>query len=511
MTKHGKFEWLSESPDSLWRETVKIPDFPRLRSNLEVDIGIVGGGITGITAAYLLAKEGYKIALMDAGKLLEGTTGNTTAKITAQHGLIYDELIQQFGEDTAELYYQFNQEAMELIEELIDIHQIECGFSQEDAYIYTASSQLVDTLKKEKQAYDILGIDNELVSELPIGLSVEAGLKMKNQYQFHPLEYLRKLVEKLEEQGVQIFEETTATGVDNKGKPTIETKDGFQITCEKVVEASHFPFTDARGVFSTRMYPERSYVVAAKSARPFPGGMYASIDTPTRSIRSVSAAGENWWLIGGEGHKTGKGGNTAGHYQALAEFAETHFEAEAYPYYWSAQDLTTLDKMPFIGPISDDQSDILVATGYRKWGMTLGTGAAMMITDIILQRENRFQEVFSPSRFHADPDLVSFAKYNTDSAKELIKGKLEYTSKNVEDIPASQADIIRVKGKRTGVYKDPEGHIHMVDTTCTHMGCEVNWNEAERTWDCPCHGSRFTATGEVIEGPAKIPLKKKDN
>ncbi|WP_153462679.1 FAD-dependent oxidoreductase [Sediminibacillus terrae] len=497
--------------ESYWRDTVQIPSFPKLEEDLDVDVGIVGGGITGILSAYLLAEEGYTVALLEAESLLNGTTGNTTAKVTAQHGLIYDELIKHFDPATASAYYQFNMQAMEWIKQIIEQKQISCDFSEEDAYLFTNSGEGVKFLMDEKNAYKQLGINHDYLEKVPLNIPVKAALRMDRQYQFHPLKFLARLLEDVQALGVQIFENTMATGVENLEYPAIQTREGHQVRCQKIVEASHFPFTDARGGFSTRLYPERSYVTAVRTKAAYPGGMYASVDSPMRSIRAVPNQDGMLWLIGGESHKTGQGGETEKRYKSLIDYAREHFSAEEVPYCWSSQDLTTLDKLPYIGPLSATQPNILVVTGFRKWGMTLAAGAALLITDMVSGKKNRFQKMFAPDRFHPATQLKAFGEYNADSLKELVKGKLDKNSTDIENIPATQAGIVRIKGERTGVYRDHKGTVHMIDTTCTHLGCEVNWNQAEKTWDCPCHGSRFSVTGEVLEGPAKKPLKQKDN
>nr|WP_179107157.1 FAD-dependent oxidoreductase [Sediminibacillus massiliensis] len=511
MKKQASQSRMPQFPEPYWRESVELPQFPSLQQDIEVDIGIVGAGITGITAAYLLTKKGFKVALLDAGKILNGTTGHTTAKITAQHGLIYDELIQNFGLETATAYYDFNKESMEFMKEVIKEHNIDCDYEIQDAFVYTESDHYVNQLKKELQAYEQIGIPRKWAEDIPLDLPVKAAVAMKDQAQFHPLKYLAVLVEYIEENGGLIFEDTTAVNANYGKKPMIITRENYKIHCNKIIAASHFPFVGAEAFFSARMHPQRSYVIAVKAGKKYPGGMYINAEQPSRSLRNFSVNGEEYWLVGGEGHKTGQGGNTIDYYDKLLDFAQTNFGVEEYGYRWSAQDLVTLDKMPFIGKVTDDQPDILVATGFKKWGITQGTGAAMLISDIISNTDNRYQELFAPTRFHADPDLKEFIKTNSNVSKELIKGKLEYTRKNIEDVGKDEAAVIRIKGMRTGVYRDTDGKVHLVDTTCTHLGCEVNWNSGDRTWDCPCHGSRFSISGEVIEGPAKEPLKKKDN
>ncbi|WP_449353921.1 FAD-dependent oxidoreductase [Virgibacillus natechei] len=498
-------------PESYWRDSVKLPTFPKLQESIKVDVGIVGGGITGITTAYLLAKQNLKVALLDAGVILNGTTGHTTAKITAQHGLIYDEIIQHFGIEKASLYYQANAEAKQFIEQTVDQHRIDCDFKKEDAYIYTNAKSYLTNLENEKKAYDQLKIDSELTDKIPLNMLVKSALIMKDQAQFHPLKYLKVLTEKSKENGVQFYEQTTAVDVEHNNNPAIVTSEGHRITCKYVISASHFPFFDKESFYFSRMYAERSYVTAIKSPKDFPGGMYINAESPTRSIRSTSMNGEDLWLISGESHKTGQGDSTITHYNKLKEFAHRHIGINDVVYRWSAQDLTTLDKIPYIGSITKNEDTILVATGFRKWGMTNGTIAAKILTDQILEKDNPYKELYTPSRFQADPAVRKFARMNADVAKHMIKGKLEYTKNNIDELSTDDATVTRINGNRTGVYRDQNNELHMVDTTCTHMGCEVAWNSGDRTWDCPCHGSRFSYTGEVIEGPAKRPLAKIDN
>ncbi|WP_186577731.1 FAD-dependent oxidoreductase [Aquibacillus kalidii] len=507
MTEENNYH-MPETPEPYWRESVSFPSFPKLEEDITVDVGIVGGGITGITTAYLLSKKGYKVALIEAGKLLNGTTGHTTAKVTAQHGLIYDELIQHLGEDKARLYYEAAMEAKQFIKDTIEEKNIACDWSSEDAFVYTNSDKYVSKIDKEMEAYEKLDIKGGIVDDIPFNIPIKKAIKMDDQAQFHPLKYLKPLVDSIIENDGLIYENTTASSVDSGDHPIILTSNSHHIVCKRVVQASHFPFHGGEGYYFARMYPSRSYIVGVTSKESYPGGMYISAEKPTRSIRSTTVDGEELWLIGGDGHRTGEGKPTLEHYQALEQFAETTFGMDEYKYRWSAQDLTTLDKVPYIGQVTDDQPEILVATGYRKWGMTNGTVAALVLTDIITGTDNRFIDLYKPSRFHADPDLKKFNKYNAKVAKHLIKGKLEYTSTTIEDVGQDEAKVIRLNGNRAGVYRDKHGEVHIVDTTCTHMGCEVNWNNGDRTWDCPCHGSRFAIDGAVVEGPANKPLKK---
>lgn len=500
---------LPQFPESYWLDNLEIPDFEQLKENINVDVVIVGGGITGITTAYLLIKEGKKVALLESGKLLNGTTGHTTAKITAQHDLIYDEFINHFGINKARLYYEANMEALEFIKDTINEHNIDCDFFVQEAFLYATTEKYARKIEKEYEAYQKLKIEGDLINWIPFEIIIQNGISMKDQAQFHPLKYLAHLVRIIKEKGCLLFENTTAVNIEDNGK-TVLTRDGYRVTGEFIVSSSHFPFYEGTGLYSARMYADRSYVLAVKTNEEYPGGMYLSVDQPTHSLRSVTINNEKMVLVGGESHKTGQGIDTLEHYKALESFARKIFPVEQIVYRWSTQDLITSDKLPFVGAITETQPNVLIATGYRKWGMTNGTAAARLLSDLILTNKSRYKTLYSPSRFYADPSLKRFFMDNADVVKHLIKGKLEIPDKEIKDLNNDEGAPILIHGHRKGAYKDQNGKVHIVDTTCTHIGCELNWNHGERTWDCPCHGSRFSYTGEVVEGPAEKPLQKYD-
>lgn len=497
-------------PESLWLGTVDdLPSFPKLDQNIEVDVTVVGGGITGITTAYLLAKAGKKVALLEAGALLNGTTGHTTAKVTAQHHLIYDELIKQMGLDLAKLYYEANEEASSLIKSLIKQHQIDCGFKEQDSYVFTNQESYVQKLKDEITAYEKIGIKGDFVDSIPLkNIASIAAVRMDDQFQFHPLQYMKTLVEQLKYYGCQIFEHTTAIDIETGDKPKVITQAGGTVTSKHIAICTHYPFYDGLGLYFSRMYAERSYALAIKTNINYPCGMYISAEEPSRSIRSsITPDGEPLLIIGGQNHKTGQGTCTFNHYEILQDYATNMFNAEEIIYRWSAQDLVTGDKIPYIGRITSFATNIYVATGFKKWGMTTSTVAAMLISDLIQEKQNRYEALFSPSRSMSLKTVSNLIVENFDVAKHLIGGKLEFVQRRPDQLESDEGSAVMVNGRRAGAYKDDEGKLYVVDTTCTHMGCEVEWNHGERTWDCPCHGSRFSFKGEVLEGPAQLPLK----
>ena len=504
---------LPQTSTSYWLDSVSFTTFSKLTKDLKnIDVGIVGAGITGITLAYLLSKRGLNVCLLEARDVLNGTTGHTTAKITAQHGLIYDEFINHFGLEQAQLYYNANIEAKQFIKQLIDELNIECDYREDDACIYTNAKDYVTKLENEYKAYEKLKIESELTDQLELPFPVKNILVMKNQAHFHPLKYLKALLDECQRNDVQIHENTRALTIEYNKHPTILTDEGHRVYCRMIVQATHWPFHDGIGFYPARMYADRSYLLAAKVKKPFTKGMYINAETPSRTVRPIQINGEDMLLIGGGSHKTGQTNEPMfENYEAIEQFAEQNFKIEQVLYRWSAQDYSTLDKMPYVGRVTKEQRNIFVATGYRKWGMTNGTNAALLLHDLILEKENPYIDLFSPGRkIKPDPAVKKLITYNADVAKHLIKGKLERPKEDIETLQQNEACVTTIDGERVGVYKDNEGTLHAVDTTCTHMGCEVTWNNAEHTWDCPCHGSRYTYTGEILEGPAVKPLKKID-
>ncbi|WP_082232535.1 FAD-dependent oxidoreductase [Halobacillus massiliensis] len=503
---NDKLDW--SHPESLWRKNANLPSFEPLKNSEDTEVAVVGGGITGITTAYLLAKEGKQVVLLEADHLLNGTSGHTTAKVTAQHDVIYDELIQHFGEDNAALYYRAQEDAISSIEKTIQELNISCQWKREDAYLYATTSEGALKLEKENKAYELLGVKGGLVDKVPFPEQTTAVLAMKHQAQFHPVQYLTALLEEFQNLGGKVYEKTKAVKVYEKDRIEIVTGQDVTLTCDSLIICSHFPFHDGRGFYFSRMYADRSYAIAVEPETEWKGGMYLSVDTPSRSVRSAEYDGRQVLIIGGENHRTGEGGEHLSHYEKLEDFAQRMFGIKSKPFKWSAQDLMTLDKVPYIGPIQKGNTRIYVATGFRKWGMTNSRVAGELITDYIMGRESLYHSLFTPSRFKADPSMKAFLKNNMNVAGHLIEGKIELVGTRPQALLKGEGAVVQWKGERAGAYKDENGELHVLDTTCTHMGCEVEWNSAEHSWDCPCHGSRFSYDGHVMEGPAKHPLKK---
>ena len=485
-----------------WIASTGNTDYPSLNEDIEVDVAIVGGGIAGISTAYLLNRAGLKVAVIEADRILQGTTGHTTAKITSQHGLIYAKLKKQIGEELTRQYAEANQHAIQQIAETIRENKIECDFDWRPAFVYTQSGDYLRQLEDEANAASSLGIKAGYLDHSPLPFPVKASLRFEQQAQFHPLKYLKSLAQLMIRAGGQIFEHTEAVDIEQAVQPVVVTRNGNKVSASKVVIASHFPFFDGGNMYFARMYVEKSYIVAAQTQGPFPQGMFISAENPTRSLRSQPFAHGEMVLFAGEHHKTGHDEDASQHYQNLIDFAAENFKLKNLLYRWSTQDCMTMDGIPYIGNLTEHNPDIYVATGFGKWGMSNGTAAAMILTDLIMKGDSPWAKVYNPSRVSLTASsLKTFITQNAMVAKDLLAGKLQNLPEHTE-IGKGEAAVIEYEGKRMGIYRDEDDKLHMIDTTCTHLGCELAWNSAEKTWDCPCHGSRFSPEGDIIEGPA---------
>jgi glycine/D-amino acid oxidase-like deaminating enzyme/nitrite reductase/ring-hydroxylating ferredoxin subunit len=491
-----------ESPQSIWLEYQRETNYPVLNEDMKVDVAIIGGGITGITTGYQLSKQGIKSAIFEADYILKGTTGHTTAKITSQHGLIYSKIKSKISDEYAKQYADANESAIRTIENIIKECNIDCDFIRQSAYVYTLQDQYVEKIQKESETALSLGINSTFLEMIPLPFPVKAAVRFENQAQFHPLKFLYTLASEYSKNGGQIYEQSRIENIEhNQNYYTLITSQGKKITAEKVIIASHYPCYNKHGLYFARIYPERSYVVAVKMKETYPGGMYVTAEEPGRSFRSHIYNNQELVFVSGEHHKTGQGQDMNKHYQTLIDYAKETFTIEDIPYRWSTQDCMTMDDIPYVGHHTSDTPNLYVATGYGKWGMTNSIASSLILTDLIVKGSSPWQDVYNPSRNTISASTKNFVVENLNVAKELIKGKFSPLTMNI-DLKEGEGKVTEVNGKRAGVYKDESGELFIVNTTCPHMGCELNWNSAEKTWDCPCHGSRFTYKGDVIDGPA---------
>lgn len=470
--------------ESIWKQTVEIPQRECLKQDIQVKNLVIGAGMAGVLTAYFLQKEGCEVAVVEVKRIASGQTGNTTAKITCQHGLIYDKLLHKVSMEKARQYARANLDAIDMYEKIIEEEEMDCHFEKLPAYLYTTVQEGVAELRREAEAAKSLGIEARFVKGSRVtGLpfEVEAAVRFANQAQFHPLEFLKPLSEKL-----TIYEDTKVLEVKEH---KVITNRGV-IKAENIIFATHYPFVNVPGFYFLRQHQERSYVLAlrkkkeedkrqgkARKVEPvaWQEGMYYSIDKNGLSLRSY----EDILLLGGGSHRTGKGvdlqlegcKNRGRGYTYLRQMAKTYFPQMQEIAAWAAQDCMPHDGIPFIGKYSIFRPYWYVATGFHKWGMTSSMITALELSRQICNGERLYGRIFSPQRFFVQ---VAWKNLFIDIGESI-------------------------RGLWKGFWGEEEHR-------CPHMGCELEWNEEEQSWDCPCHGSRFTKEGELLDNPAQIDL-----
>jgi len=473
--------------ESIWKRTVQLPERETLKGDTEVENLVIGGGMAGILIAFLLQRKGREVMVIEAKRVASGQTGNTTAKITAQHGLIYDKLIHKVSLDKALQYAQANVDAMDKYERLVEEEGIQCHLKHLPSFLYTTEEEMVSELRREAEAAKRLGLDARFVkgsriTELPF--TVQAAVRFADQMQFHPLEFLAPLAARLE-----IYENTKALKV---REHQVYTNHGV-ITAKNIIFATHYPFVNMPGFYFLRQHQERSYVLGLRGTNPTLTGMYYSVDKGGLSLRPY----ENVILLGGGSHRTGKGVDVYGYgsaeqgkekktgckcseqekgYVYLRERAKEYYPQMEECAAWAAQDCMPHDEIPFIGKYSVLRPYWYVATGFQKWGMTSSMIAAMEISHQIVEGERLYGRTFAPQRVFLQAGMKNLLVDIWESAKGLWKG----------------------------LWAEKERR-------CPHLGCELEWNEEEQSWDCPCHGSRFSREGELLDNPAQVDLERENN
>ena len=430
---------------SLWNENISRPDFPTMKNDIKTDVLIIGGGIAGILTAYFLQEKGVPYVLAEKDRICSGTTGNTTAKITFQHGLIYDKILRGEGSEKAKAYLQANRKAFEKYAELCK--NIDCDYEIKDNYVYSLDDR--KKLENEMNALSKIGYDAVFSERLPLPINVAGAVCFKNQAQFHPLKFLFSIAK-----GLNIYEHTFVREMIG----TTAVTSGGKIHADKVIVTTHFPFINKHGSYFLKLYQHRSYVIALENAQNV-DGMYVDECKTGYSFRNYN----NLLLLGWGGHRTGKNG---GNRNELRKFKEKYYPDSTEKYFWAAQDCISLNSIPYIGRYSKNTPNLYTASGFNKWGMTGAMLSAMLLSDMVCGISSEFEEVFSPSRNIIKPQLFI-------NGFEATKNLITPTKKR-----------------------------------CPHLGCALKWNPDEHSWDCACHGSRFSENGKVLDNPANGDLRK---
>jgi glycine/D-amino acid oxidase-like deaminating enzyme/nitrite reductase/ring-hydroxylating ferredoxin subunit len=489
---------------SLWIGTTETPRFATLSGDLHVDVAIVGAGITGLTAAILLKERGRKVAVLEKDGIVEGETGYTTAHITEAVDVRYHFLKRHFDQDAARTMRDASRAAIEQIAQLIERYGIECRFRRLPGYLYTEKRSYVAGLKSEAVSAAEAGAPAKWITEVPLPFLTRGAVYWEDQAQFHPREYLLGLARQLQ---TEIYERTLVTSI-TEGEPcVIETPHG-RVTADAVFMATNVPIASYQTIH-TKAAAYRTYALAYEVSGAHPDGLFWDTADPYHYTRWQDTDEGTYIIIGGEDHKVGQEEDTEGSFARLEEYAQEKFGVSNPRYRWSGQVIEPHDGVPFIG----GNGKLFLSTAYAGQGMTFGTAGAMLVTDLITGVDNPWAKLFDPSRVHLRGAVTDLVTENLDFPKHLIEDRV--LSRDVEgndpfDVKAGEAKILSVDGRKVAAYRDEAGTLHTVSPVCTHMRCDVAWNDVERSWDCPCHGSRFTPEGEVMNGPAKVPLEKID-
>lgn len=470
--------------ESIWSQTCEIKPRESLPGDVRTEIAVIGAGMAGILIASALREAGHQVVVLEADRIASGQTRNTTAKLTSQHGLIYRGLVETLGGEKAGQYAQANQAAIRAYGRIIDQRGIDCEFEERDAYVYGGDAE---QLRAEAEAADRLGIPADFVGETPLPFPTAGAVRFAHQAQFHPLKFLKAVSEDL-----TVYEHTPVLTVE---EDELVTGRG-RVRAERIVFATHYPFINFPGLYFARMHQERSYVLALKNAPLIPG-MWIGTAQYSDSFRNYG----DLLLLGGAGHRTGDN-REGGQYETLRKKAREWFPESEEVAHWSAQDCMPADGIPYIGRYADSKPNWYVATGFQKWGMTSSMVSALLIRDLIDEKESPYEEVFDPSRFDLSA-VAGVAMESGQAVKGLTKRIFQVPEAKAAELPVGHGGVVLLDGEKVGVYKDEDGALYPVDIRCSHLGCQLEWNPDERSWDCPCHGSRFDRFGRLISGPAQ--------
>ena len=489
--------------DSLWlSENFQIKYDKSLDSNITCDVCIVGAGIFGLTCAYYLSKAGLKVVVIDKSGIAQKTTGHTTAKITSQHGLFYTYLIDTYGEQFARDYLFANEDAIKNMQDIIDLEHIRCDFEKQSSFVYTTNPSEVNKIKKEVDNLNSLGFSANFATKTGLPFEIAGAVQFPNQAQFHPLKYVDGLRKCILKNGGEIYTNTAVYDVKNENGEFNFLTIGGTIHSKYGILASHYPFLNFPGMYFLKMYQSSSYVIGIDTKKTLWNGMYITASSPTYSFRTATYQGKKILLLGGADHKTGTPVTPAQSYESLETFAKSIYPNCDVLFHWDTRDCITLDKIPYIGLFSNLIDNLYVGTGFNKWGMTSSNVAANIVCDEILGKENEYAYVFDSNRVNPIKNHTEMKNMLVESAQSLFLKKVKDASVSFDDIANDSGGIIEINKQKIGIYKSPSGELFAVKPVCTHLGCLLSWNDTDKTWDCPCHGSRFDFKGNNLYDPA---------
>ncbi|WP_207461173.1 FAD-dependent oxidoreductase [Azospirillum sp. SYSU D00513] len=478
--------------ESCWIADAPSTAYPALPGDVVVDVAVIGGGIVGLTAALLLKRAGKRVAVLEMRRVGRQVTGRSTAKITSLHALIYRHLTDCFGAETARLYGEANQAGLALIRDLARELRIDCNLETKNAYTYATGKDGLDALRDEAELARRLGLPADFTAEVPLPFPTAGAVRFSDQAQFNPATYLVALAAAIEGDGCSVFEDTLVTKAEEGEPCTVETSRGT-VLARDVIVASHTPIA-GHGHFHSKTRPRGHMAIAARiAAADLPDGMFLSAEQPTHSIRGGRDADGPLLVVLGPRFPQGQHPNTLAGLRELEAWTRERFPIGEIAYRWTNEDYETPDRVPLVGRANPDSRHLYVGVAFNAWGISNGTAASLILADLILNRPNAWARVFDATR-----DLPRDFNPGGDTATRIA---------SLADLAPGDGGVLDIDGTAVAAWKDDQGQVHTFSAACTHKGCSVTWNHADRTWDCPCHGSVFTAGGAVVHGPARKPLE----
>ena len=501
---------------SLWISNSGETNYPKLNKDINTEICIIGGGIVGAVTGYLLAKQGAKVVILEKDKICMGVTANSTAKLTSQHGLFYKYLANENGLDFAKAYLESNEEGIKLAEKIISDEKIECDYEKKDAYVFATNECELEKIKQEVNVLNQIGFDAKFVEKINIPVEKCLGaIKFENQAQFNSRKYTIELIDRISKNGGEIYENSKVEKIDQINKKFKISTCDYSVTADKVIIATHYPIKNFPGMYFSKMYQDKSYAIAVDinddkiNIDKEIDGMYIQSCDPVISFRTADYNGKKLLIIAGCGHRTGEPeGKIEDSFVNLENYIKKYYPKSEVKFRWSTEDCVTLDKIPYIGEFSNLMNNIYVATGFKKWGMSTSHVAGKIISDLILGKENKYVKIYRATRLEPIKNIKEFGNMLKESTYSLVINKIKPAKDVLEKIPVGSGGIVDLGVEKVGVYKRDDGEIFAVKPYCGHLGCLVSWNNLEKTWDCPCHGSRYDYMGNIITEPTTKKLER---
>jgi glycine/D-amino acid oxidase-like deaminating enzyme/nitrite reductase/ring-hydroxylating ferredoxin subunit len=494
---------------SWWLKNKLNFDEPMLRDDTTADVCVVGAGIAGLTTAYLLARENLRVVVLDSGTPTYGETSRTTAHLSNALDDRYYNIERWHGEEGAKIAAQSHTTAIDTIERIARDEGIDCEFRRLDGYLFSGPDQDVTLLEHERDAAHRAGLAEVDLASHPRGTKFfgERCLRFPRQGQFNPLKYLNGLLHCIEQQESRVFAQTRVVDIAEGDEIVVTTENGYKVRAKHVVVATNSPINN-RVALHTKMAPYRTYVVAGRvRTGTVPAGLFWDNLDPYHYVRTAFGSdGFDTLIVGGEDHKTGQEQHTDDRFVALERWARAHFpQFEQVTHRWSGQVMETIDGLAYSGRNPGSTRNCYVITGDSGMGMTHSTLSAMLVADLIQGRPNPWEKVYEPSRLTLTAALT-YAKENFNVARQYLDWGRPSPREDSASVPLNSGCVVHRDGHKIALFRSADGNVHEMSAVCPHLGCIVNWNDTEHTWDCPCHGSRFSATGDVINGPASSPL-----